>query len=132
VQIAVSLAATRTGYPTIGASAGVFVVLVSYALLFPQRCLVLRFPPIPIRGLLDRLRVLELPLGVSDKAADIAHSAHLGGMIGAIVLILYLSPTRRRMGLIGIKQLAGVQRYRQRAWRISHARTCMQCPKESD
>jgi membrane associated rhomboid family serine protease len=47
VQIAVSLASTHN-YPTIGASAGVFGLLVSYAMLFPHRRVVLLFPPIPM------------------------------------------------------------------------------------
>jgi membrane associated rhomboid family serine protease len=100
VQITISLAATRTGYPTIGASAGVFGLLVSYALLFPQRRVVLLFPPIPMPAWVfaTGYAVLELLLGVSGKAAGIAHFAHLGGMLGAIVLILYWSRTRRRRG----------------------------------
>jgi membrane associated rhomboid family serine protease len=97
VQIAVSLAKSHSGYPTIGASAGVFGLLVSYAMLFPRRRVVLLFPPIPMPAWMfaTGYAVIELFLGVSGKEADVAHFAHIGGMFGAIALILYWSRTQR-------------------------------------
>lgn len=97
VQIAVSLASVHS-YPTIGASAGVFGLLVSYAMLFPRRRVVLLFPPIPMPAWVfaTGYGVLELLLGVSGKEADVAHFAHIGGMFGAFALILYWSRSQHR------------------------------------
>jgi len=97
VQVAVALA-SRHGYPTIGASAGVFGLLVSYAMLFPNRRVVLLFPPIPMPAWVfaTGYGVLELFLGVSGEEADVAHFAHIGGMLGAIALVLYWSRTHHR------------------------------------
>jgi membrane associated rhomboid family serine protease len=100
VQIAVSLASTHS-YPTIGASAGVFGLLVSYAMLFPHRRVVLLFPPIPMPAWVfaTGYGVLELVLGASSEEANVAHFAHIGGMLGAIALMLYWSRTRHHSWL---------------------------------
>lgn len=80
-------------YPTIGASAGVFGALVAYAVLFPTRSVVLLFPPVPMPAWLfaTGYAVLELVLGISGNAPEIAHFAHLGGMAAAAALVLYWS-----------------------------------------
>ena len=100
VQIAMSLASTHS-YPTIGASAGVFGLLVSYAMLFPHRRVVLLFPPIPMPAWVfaTGYGVLELVLGASGEEADVAHFAHIGGMLGAIALMLYWSRSRHHSWL---------------------------------
>lgn len=91
VQLAVLFTLSPIGAPTIGASAGVFGLLVSYAVLFPQRRVVLLFPPIPMPAWLfaTGYAVLELLLGVSGEASGVAHFAHLGGMLGAIACLLF-------------------------------------------
>lgn len=78
-------------YPTIDASAGAFGALVAYALLFPERRVVLLFPPVPMPAWLfaTGYAALELVLGISGNAPDVAHFAHLGDM--AAVLVLYWS-----------------------------------------
>lgn len=78
-------------YPTIGASGGVFGVLLAFGMLFPHQRIVLLLPPIPMPAWLfvTGYGVLELVLGVTGTASGIAHFAHLGGMLGGIVLILY-------------------------------------------
>jgi len=77
--------------PATGASAGVFGVLVAYAPIFPRRRVVLLFPPIPMPAWLfaTGYALLELLLGVSREAPGVAHFAHLGGMAGAVALIVY-------------------------------------------
>ncbi|RZF28981.1 rhomboid family intramembrane serine protease [Paraburkholderia sp. UYCP14C] len=89
VQLLTALALGGDAYPTIGASAGIFGLLVAYALLFPQRRVVLLFPPIPMPAWLfaTGYALVELGLGVSGEAPGIAHFAHLGGMAGALALI---------------------------------------------
>lgn len=76
--------------PTIGASGGVFGLLLAYALLFPTRKVIPLFPPIPMPAWLFAALYagLELLLGVTGSQASVAHFAHLGGMIGSAVVIM--------------------------------------------
>jgi membrane associated rhomboid family serine protease len=88
-------------YPTIGASGGVFGLLLAYAMIFPNRIIVLLFPPIPLPAWLfvTLYGMLELYLGVTGTQEGVAHFAHLGGMLGAWLLIRYWRgrpPFRRR------------------------------------
>src|SRR5690606_13466335 len=71
------------GIPVVGASAGVFAVLLAYAIVFPNRTVMLLVPPIPMpaRVFVALYAVLELVLGVSGTASGVAHFAHLGGML---------------------------------------------------
>jgi membrane associated rhomboid family serine protease len=76
---------------TVGASGGIFGLLLAYGLAFPHRKLMLIFPPIPMPAWLfvTLYGLVELYLGVSGRNASVAHFAHLGGMIGGFVLITY-------------------------------------------
>ena len=90
----VQLLVTASGevfYPTIGASGGVFGVLLAFALMFPNRTIMLLFPPIPMRAKYFVLLygILELTLGVSGAQSQVAHFAHLGGMFFGFILIQY-------------------------------------------
>ncbi|GLU33757.1 rhomboid family intramembrane serine protease [Trinickia caryophylli] len=89
-QLAVLLASPPASYPTIGASAGVFGLLLCYAVLFPRRRVVLLFPPVPMPAWLFAIvyAAVELGLGVTGTQAGVAHFAHLGGMLGAIVCLM--------------------------------------------
>ncbi len=76
----------------VGASGGVFGLLLAFALRYPNARVLPLLPPIPMRA--STLAVLygaaALLLGVTGKASFIAHFAHLGGMIGGLVLIFAL------------------------------------------
>ena len=78
-------------YPTVGASGGIFGILLAYGLAFPHRRLMLIFPPIPMPAWLfvTLYGLLELYLGITGREPGVAHFAHLGGMIGGFALILY-------------------------------------------
>lgn len=78
-------------FPTIGASGGVFGLLLAYAVLFPHDRVMLLIPPIPMsaRTLVIVFGVIELVLGVTGTAAGIAHFAHLGGMLFGWLLLRY-------------------------------------------
>ena len=94
VQLAVvSYAVTHGGelYPTIGASGGVFGVLLAYGMLFPNHRVMLLFPPIPMkaRTFVIGYGLLELILGVTRSQEGVAHFAHLGGMLFGFVLLQY-------------------------------------------
>jgi membrane associated rhomboid family serine protease len=72
------------GGPTVGASAGIFGILLAYALLFPDRVIMPLFPPIPMPARIFVLlyAILELGLGVTGSEQGVAHFAHLGGLLG--------------------------------------------------
>ena len=76
-------------FPTVGASGGVFGLLLAYAMYFPRRTIVLLIPPIPMPAWVFALLygLLELYLGVTGTQAGVAHFAHLGGMLGAWLVI---------------------------------------------
>ena len=77
--------------PTLGASGALFGVLAAFAMLFPDQTIVLLFPPIPMKAWLFVLlyALLELVAGVGGFQPGIAHFAHLGGLLGGVVLTQY-------------------------------------------
>jgi len=76
--------------PTVGASGGVFGLLLGFAVLFPRQRVVLLIPPIPMsaRTFAIVYAVIELALGVAGSSS-VAHFAHLGGMVGGFFLLRY-------------------------------------------
>lgn len=83
--------------PTVGASGGVFGLLLAYGMSFPRQKLMLIFPPIPMPAWLfvTLYGLLELYMGFYARGSNVAHFAHLGGMAGGIVLLLYWRAQRR-------------------------------------
>ena len=83
--------------PTIGASGGVFGILLTFAVLFPRRTIVLLIPPIPMPAWLfvTLYGLAELVMGVTGTEAGVAHFAHLGGMLGAALMLVLLRAQRR-------------------------------------
>jgi len=84
-------ALTGAVYPTIGASGGVFGLLLAYAIYFPHNRIMLLFPPIPMpaRVFVVVYAVLELLLGVTGTEEGVAHFAHLGGLVGGFLMLRY-------------------------------------------
>ncbi len=88
-QLAVQ-AATGSMEETIGASGGIFGLLLAFAIFFPRQKLLIYFAiPMPAWLFVTLYGVLELYLGVTGKQGDVAHFAHLGGMLGGAAVILY-------------------------------------------
>src|ERR1700723_839895 len=83
--------ATEVGGPVIGASGGVFGLLLAFAWYFPKQRLMLLFPPIPMPAWLfvTLYGAAELLFGVTGIQPGVAHFAHLGGMLGGALSILY-------------------------------------------
>lgn len=78
--------------PTLGASGAVFGILVAFGMIFPNVELMMLFFPVPIKAKWFVLGygVMELVLGVADRASDnVAHFAHLGGLITGFLIIMY-------------------------------------------
>ncbi len=88
-QLAVQ-AATGSMEETLGASGGVFGLLLAFAIFFPRERLLIYFAiPMPAWLFVTLYGVLELYLGVTGRQGDVAHFAHLGGMLGGAAVILY-------------------------------------------
>ena len=81
--------------PTVGASGAIFGVLLAFGVLFPNTQLMLLIPPMPIRAkyLVLGYGALELFLAVTQPGSNIAHAAHLGGMLFGYLLIRYWRKT---------------------------------------
>jgi membrane associated rhomboid family serine protease len=89
-----------TFVPTVGASGGVFGLVLGYAMFFPHHRVVLLIPPIPMsaRTFAIVYALVELALGVFGSQVGIAHFAHLGGMAGGWLLLRHWG-LRARSGL---------------------------------
>jgi membrane associated rhomboid family serine protease len=83
--------------PTVGASGAVFGILLGFGMLFPNTQLMLLFPPIPIKAkyFVIGYGVIELFLGIKG-GGNVAHFAHLGGMIFGYFMIKYWNKTLNR------------------------------------
>ena len=77
--------------PMVGASGAIYGVLLAFGFLFPNVPIYLFFIPIPIKAkwLIIGYFVLELFSGLGGLADNVAHFAHIGGMIFGFLLLLY-------------------------------------------
>lgn len=87
----------KINIPTVGASGAIYGVLLAFGMLFPNTELMLLFPPIPIKAkyIVIIYFVLELYLGLTQPGSNVAHFAHLGGMLFAFILVKYWNRTSR-------------------------------------
>jgi membrane associated rhomboid family serine protease len=78
-------------YPTLGASGGIFGLLLAFGMMFPNRTIMPLFPPIPMKAkvFVAIYGGLELLFGVTGTMQGVAHFAHLGGMLGGFLMIRY-------------------------------------------
>ena len=79
------------GAPTLGASGAVYGILLAFGMMFPNRPIMLLFPPIPIKAkyFVAIFGAIELVSGLTRANSGVAHFAHLGGMLVGFVLIKY-------------------------------------------
>jgi membrane associated rhomboid family serine protease len=91
-QLIVMTATSGPPVATIGASGGVIGVLLTFALLFPHARVMLLIPPIPMKAwvLVTGYALIELANGVFGTDQGVAHFAHLGGMVGAAVVMMVI------------------------------------------
>ena len=90
-QLVMSALSTGPAYPTVGASGGLFGLLLAYGTFFPRRIVMLIIPPIPMpaRVFVFVYAAIELYFGVTGTQAGVAHFAHLGGMLGGFLMLQY-------------------------------------------
>ena len=93
VQLYIATEGAHEGgiYPTVGASGGVFGLLLGFGLTFPNEKLLLIFPPVvlPAKWFVLIYGSIELWAGVTGTQAGVAHFAHLGGMLFGFLLLMY-------------------------------------------
>jgi membrane associated rhomboid family serine protease len=77
--------------PTVGASGGLFGLLIGFAMVFPRRKITPLIPPIPMPApvFVALYGAVELTLGVTGSASGVAHFAHLGGLLGGWLMMRY-------------------------------------------
>ena len=89
---------TGSRVPMLGASGALFALLLAFGMLFPNRIIMPLFPPIPMkaRTFVILFGGIELLLGsglldslLGGGVGNIAHFAHLGGMVGGFLMIRY-------------------------------------------
>ena len=85
--------------PTVGASGAVFGILLAFGVLFPNTQLMLLFPPIPLKAKYFVLAygAIELYLAFTQPGSNIAHAAHLGGMLFGYILIRFWRKTTKTL-----------------------------------
>lgn len=85
---------------TVGASGAVYAILLAFGMLFPDNRLFVFPIPMPIKAkyFVIGYALLELVLGVANTGDNIAHFAHLGGMIFGFILIMYWRKKARSNG----------------------------------
>ena len=84
--------------PVIGASGAVYGVLLAFGMMFPNTEIMMLMFPVPIKAkyLVFIMGGMELLLGVNNAAGDnVAHFAHLGGMLFGFILVKYWNKTNR-------------------------------------
>lgn len=87
----------QANVPMVGASGALFGVLIAFAMLFPNTQLFLLFPPMPIKA---KYMVLFYSLYtvynvlVNNPMDNVAHFAHLSGLVIGAVLVYYWKKER--------------------------------------
>jgi membrane associated rhomboid family serine protease len=90
-QLLVAEFVVKGFYPTLGASGAIFGILLALGMLYPhEKLIVIPIPvPMPAWLLVAGYAFIELFSGIAGFQPDVAHFAHLGGMLGGVVLIQY-------------------------------------------
>ncbi len=94
VQLVLGAAGVLPPAPSLGASGGVFAILLAFGLRFPNQMVMLLFPPIPMKAkyFVVFIGVLELMAGLMGTQQGVANFAHLAGMVFGLMFILFLRP----------------------------------------
>ena len=98
IRIVNSIYGKQVNEPMVGASGAIFGVIMGFGLLFPNTQLFLLFPPIPVKAkyLVIFYGAYELYTGIQRSQTDnVAHFAHIGGMLFAFILIKYWDTQRK-------------------------------------
>ncbi|MDE6498724.1 MAG: rhomboid family intramembrane serine protease [Muribaculaceae bacterium] len=77
--------------PLVGASGAIYGILLAFGMLFPNQPIYIMFIPVPVKAkwLVVGYGVIELAYGLGGVADNVAHFAHLGGMVVGLAMIIY-------------------------------------------
>ena len=91
---------------TVGASGAIFGILLAFGMLYPNTPLFIMFIPIPVKAkwMVIGYGIMELFAGVSQTGDNVAHFAHLGGMIFGYLLIKYWRKRDRKRVRDGVQE----------------------------
>lgn len=79
-----------SGEPTVGASAAVYGVMVAYAISYPDRLIYIYFLfPVKVKYLMGFLTVFSFFSTIGPNTSNVAHAAHLGGIVIGFVYLKY-------------------------------------------
>lgn len=94
VQLILGATGVLPPAPSLGASGGVFAILLAFGLRFPNQMVMLIFPPIPMKAkyFVVFIGVLELMAGLLGTQQGVANFAHLAGMVFGLIFIMFLRP----------------------------------------
>ena len=87
--------------PMLGASGAIYGILLAFGFMFPNRQIIMLFFPVPIKVkyMVIIWGLIELTSGISANAFaagdNVAHFAHLGGMLTGLIIILILKAQGR-------------------------------------
>ena len=97
VSVVNSIVAMKMGIPCVGASGAIFGVLLGFGMLFPNTELMLIIPPIPIKAKYFVLIYggIELFMSITQPGDQVAHVAHLGGMLFGFIMIKMWAKDRK-------------------------------------
>ena len=110
IPVLLGAASTATlQYPTLGASGAIFGVLLAYSLTWPDRTIMLIFPPVAFRAiwLIPLLFFMEIYFG----PPNVSHIGHLGGVLIGWLLLRGQGDAR---GLLSLDQI----RWRFKRWQM--------------
>lgn len=98
-QLVQQVLVMKMDIPTVGASGAVFGVLLAFGYLFPNTELMLLFPPVPIKAkyFVIGYGAIELYFGITQSNSNVAHFAHLGGMLFGFILLKYWEKTSKKL-----------------------------------
>jgi len=97
VQLLVVSSGVQAGAPSLGASGGVFAILMAFGMLYPNQTVVLLFPPIPMKAkyFVVLIGIVQLMMGLSVSQTGVAYFAHLAGMVFGLLFIVVFRLRRR-------------------------------------
>jgi membrane associated rhomboid family serine protease len=100
LPVLIGQSSVQPQFSVLGASGSVFGVMIAFATLFPDRQLMLLFPPIPIKAWLMALILIGIGLysGITGAGGNVAHFAHLGGALAGFILALHWKRGGRFLG----------------------------------
>lgn len=94
VALMYALGGGYIGIPLLGASGGVYAVIMACAILFPGIRLIVMFFPMPIRVAAGLFFVISGLMLLSGEGGGVSHAAHFGGMVIALVWLVVLPRLR--------------------------------------